>query len=131
MQFKKGDFVRIFDTSNNFRYGYISEIKTSLNSVVICLDNEGDSKIEYDCAQGATLQWVDWNTFFTDTERKIIPLLADGMNANEIANELNVASVTIRSQIRTIRIKLHLENRDQLIAYCSGIMNWREKNAAR
>ncbi len=131
MQFKKGDFVRIFDTSNNFRYGYISEIKAGLNSIVICLDNEGDSKIEYDCAQGATLQWVDWNTFFTDAERKIIPLLAEGMSTNDIANELNVAPVTIRSQIRTIRIKLHLENKNQLTAYCSGIMNWREKNATR
>jgi len=50
----------------------------------------------------------------TKREREIIALIADGMNNKEIAQQLNIATHTVKSHVHNIMEKLDLHTRLQL-----------------
>lgn len=56
-------------------------------------------------------------TNFTDTELKLVQLVADGYNNKEIAQEMGFSEGTIRNYLSTILEKLELRDRTQLAIY--------------
>ena len=121
--FQPNDYLMVVDTQGNYRYGYITRVDN--NEMELCLSfyDEGLSKVEYDemlsklKADGST----DWAKILTDREKSIVPLIANLMGTNEIADELKISPITVRSHIRTLRLKLKMDNRIQLIYYCQGL----------
>ena len=122
---KKNDYVKIVDTNKNYRYGYIASIEDGGSIIKIDLFDEGESKIAYDAEVGDVA--TDWISILTEIEKKIIPLLAERYTTNEIACQLYIKPSTVRAHLRTLRIKLHLENRPQLVAFCQGLRKMIEK----
>ena len=115
---KKDDYIKIVAVDGNYRYGYIEKIQERGFILVISLFDEGISKIAYDTAAAAIVgqEPIDYISPLTEIEKRIIPLLATGYNTNEIAGEMSISSTTVRAHLRTLRIKLHLDDRAQLIA---------------
>lgn len=121
---KKGNYVQIVLPNGNFRYGYISSISKHDMEINIQFYEEGSNKIAYedevDSLQGFPSE--NWNNLLTAREKEIVPLLAAGLTAKEIAENLFCAGSTIRSEIRNLRIKLQLQNKVQLVSYCGGLL---------
>lgn len=126
MQIKKDDCLQMIMVDGNFRYGYVTNVREHGNELVISLYEEGDSKLRFDSmANGWEIEFKATeepaDLVLTDVEKKIVPLLAESKTTNEIAGLLGVAPVTIRAEIRTMRIKLHLQNKVQLMALCQAL----------
>ena len=121
--FREDDYVKIVATNGDYRYGYVSKVIELEDSVLICMENEGESKIEYDAASNSVTprEYLDHGEKLTDAEKRVILLISDGLSTNEIASTLSISPVTVRSHIRTLKIKFHLDNRAQLITYSKGI----------
>ncbi|HOZ41588.1 MAG TPA: response regulator transcription factor [Flavobacteriales bacterium] len=51
----------------------------------------------------------------TDREQQVLDLLSEGLKAKEIANELFVSITTVRSHVRSIYEKLHVQNRVEML----------------
>lgn len=117
--FSKDAYIKIVDVNGNYRYGFIKQCEEKGFHLLICMHEEGNSAIEYEIAAGAVEP--DWDKLLTDTEKDIIPLLGQSLLTKEIANILEVSPVTIRAHIRTLRIKLGLENRLQLVAFAQAV----------
>ena len=128
---KKDDYVKIVAVTGDFRYGYITDILDKGFTLDICLFDEGESKIAYDAAYNALRgeETIDYLSTLTDIERQIIPLLAAGFNTNKIAGELSTSPITVRAQLRTLRIKLRLDNRAQLNALSPALDSMIKKQA--
>lgn len=124
--FQRDSYVKITDTSGNYHYGYISGSKERGFIIEIALYEEGLSKInwdnEYAHNTGVEILVKDFSKLLTDTEKKIIPLLAERRPTAEIARSLNIAPVTVRAHIRDLKLKFQLDTREQLFAYCHGII---------
>lgn len=120
---KTDDFVKVVSVNGHYRYGYISEIKDEGFILVVSLFDEGESKVAYDAEADALLgvEPVDYVALLTEVEKRIVPLLTAGLNTNRIAEELSTSPTTVRAQIRTLRIKLHLDNRAQLSAFSPAL----------
>ncbi len=126
MQIKKDDCLQLIMVDGNFRYGYVTETLEKGNVVVISLYEEGDSKLRFDSmSPGWSLSFEATDNptdlVLTEIEKKLVPLLAKNKNSFEIAEVLGVAAPTVRFQVRTMRIKLHLQNQTQLVALCQGL----------
>lgn len=120
---KKGDYIKLLSPNGLYRYGYISEIQDKGFTLGICLFEEGESKIAFD-EEEASLSGclpVDYVALLTEIEKKIVPLLAAGYSTKEIGTEMTISPVTVRAHLRTLRIKLHLDDRNQLIAFAEGL----------
>jgi ATP/maltotriose-dependent transcriptional regulator MalT len=52
----------------------------------------------------------------TETELEVYSLLCDGLSNDEIANTRNVSLNTIKTQLKSIYIKLNVKSRTQAIA---------------
>ncbi|AQU65379.1 response regulator [Streptomyces niveus] len=63
----------------------------------------------------------------TDREREVMALAAQGMNNNEIADQLVLSPLTIRTHIHRAMTKLHARDRAQLVfvAYQTGLVSAR------
>ena len=135
MQIKKDDCLQIIMVDSNFRYGYVERILDRGNILIISLHEEGDSKLKFDSQstgwklsfEAANQETKDFPLVLTEVEKKIAPLLARNFTTTQIAETLGVTPATIRVELRTMRIKLHLENKIQLIALCQGL----QKEATR
>lgn len=120
---KTDDYVKVVSVNGRYRYGYISEIKDEGFILVVSLFDEGESKVAFDAEADALLgvEPVDYVSLLTEVEKRIVPLLTAGLNTNRIAEELSTSPTTVRAQIRTLRIKLHLDNRAQLSAFSPAL----------
>lgn len=56
------------------------------------------------------------NTKLSKTEREVYNLLCKGLNNVEIANSRNVSINTIKTQLKTIYIKLNVKNRTAAVS---------------
>lgn len=119
MDFSKESFVKIVGISGKYHYGYIQETREKGFLLLISLYEEGESAVEYEAAAGTISS--DWENLLSVTEKTLVPLLAQDLTTREIAFNLSVSPVTIRSQIRTLQFKLQLVNRQQLIAFAQGV----------
>ncbi len=129
---KTEDYLKIIAVDGNYRYGYITEIGDRGFTLVVSLFDEGESKLAYDQAHDALKgeETTDWVSILTEVEKRIVPLLSAKYNTNEIASELSISPTTVRAHLRTLRIKLHLDNRAQLIAFSRGLDNMIRKQEA-
>ena len=124
LSFNKGDFVQIVLPNGNYRFGYISEIADMGMTVAVQFYEEGANKIGFEEAMNtkAGNPPEDWASFLTYKEKEIVPLLAAGLSSKNIAERLCCTESTIRAQVRSLRIKLQLENKVQLVCYCEGLL---------
>lgn len=62
---------------------------------------------------------------FSDREKEIIKMLAEGHNAKDIAEALNLSPHTVRTHRRNMLSKTGYTNTAQLIAKClvAGVIN--------
>ena len=120
---KKDDYIKIVATDGNYRYGYISDILDRGFTLVISLFDEGESKVAFDATYAAITgeDSIDYVSILTEIEKRIVPLLSAGYNTNGIAEELSICPTTVRAHLRTLRIKLHLDDRAQLIAFSQAL----------
>ena len=120
---KQDDYVKIIAVDGNYRYGYIEKIHDKGLTLVISLFDEGESKIGYDAAYDTLVgrESIDYVSILTEIEKHIIPLLSCGFNTNEIASSMSISPTTVRAHLRTLRIKLHLDDRAQLIAFSQAL----------
>lgn len=128
---KKDDYVKILAVDGTHRYGYIFDNPDRGNTLVISLFDEGESKIAFDAASAAFTgkEAVDYISLLTDNEKRIVPLLAAGLNTREIAEELSTSPITVRAQLHTLRVKLHLDDRTQLNALSPALDSMIKKQA--
>jgi len=128
---KIDDYVKIVGVDGNYRYGYIEETHDRGFTLVISLFDEGESKIAYDATYNALTgqEPIDYVSLLTEIEKRLVPLLAAGYNTNEIANEMSIVPTTVRAHLRTLRIKLHLDDRAQLIAFAPALNSMLIKSA--
>jgi len=128
---KKDDYVKIVGVDGNYRYGFIADILKKGSILVIDLFDEGESKIAYDAAHENVLgiPAIDYVSILTEVEKRIVPLLSTGCNTNEIAKELSISPTTVRAHLRTLRIKLHLDDRAQLIVFSQALDTMIRKQA--
>ena len=123
--FKDDSYVKIVDTHGNFRFGYILRSRDGGFELVINLEEEGLSKInwEQEYAQNrGDFEIKDFEAILTDIEKKIIRLLAEERTTQEIGEIMKTSPVTVRAHIRTLKIKLQCATREQLFAYSQGIL---------
>ena len=121
--FQKDDFVKLVGTNGNFRYGFVLDTQEANMHLAICMHDEGESKIGYD-DDAAKLRGetpMDWQVVLTETEKLLLPLLANGLDTKQIAEAMHISPVTVRAHIRTLRLKTHLDTRAQLTAYAQGL----------
>lgn len=118
-EFSKDAFVKIVSISGTYRYGFIKEVEEKGFHLMVCLHEEGDSAIEYESAVEGEER--DWDKELSDVEKRLIPLLAKRLTTKDIAVALSLSPSTIRVHIRTLRIKLGLDNRVQLVAFAHGL----------
>ena len=123
MRFRKDDYVKMSIPNGDFCFGYVHDVTEKGFHVNICMHDEGDSKIGFDGEHAAAIGEppTAWDTLLTETEKTIVSLLARSQTTNEIAGSLSLSPATIRSHIRTLRLKLGLEDRAQLVAYSHGL----------
>ena len=128
---KKDDYVKIIAINGNYRYGYITDVLDRGFTLGISLFDEGESKIAYDLAHNALIgkESIDYVSILTEVEKRIVPLLAIGLNTNRIAEELSTSPTTVRAQIRTLRVKLQLDDRVQLNAFSPALNSMIKKQA--
>ncbi|MGD8584408.1 MAG: response regulator transcription factor, partial [Chloroflexota bacterium] len=67
----------------------------------------------------------------TEREVEVLSLLARGMSNQQIADQLSIAEVTVRTHVSNILSKLHLANRVQAALYAlrEGLAELEEKRA--
>ena len=118
--FEELDYVKVVGTNGDFRYGCVEKSEDDGWIIRISFSDEGLNKIQYDAAcGGATAE--DWSKELTSMEKKMIPLLALDYSTAHIAAAMTISPVTARGYIRLLRIKLGLDNRQQLIAFAEGL----------
>ena len=62
---------------------------------------------------------IEWNRL-TKREREVIQLIAQGMSNKEIAQQLNLATNTVKSHVHNALEKLHVRTRGQLASHANG-----------
>lgn len=122
MKLKVDDYVKIVGVNGDFRYGYIE--KTKDDDLLISLFDEGASKIGFEAASDSFLGEtpINYAALLTDIEKRLVPFLAAGYSTKEIGVEFEISPVTVRAHLRTLRIKLQLDNRVQLITFSTGLV---------
>ena len=119
MDFAEDSYVKIVAVSRDYHYGYIKKLTERGLHLLICLHEEGDSAVGYEIESGSMA--ADWDKMLSDTEKVIINSLSQGLATKDIADELDLSPNTVRAHIRTLRLKLQLDNRNQLIAFAQGL----------
>ena len=130
---KQDDYVKIVAIDGNYRYGYIEKIQERGSLLIINMFDEGISKIAYDEASDAICgqEPTNYISILTEAEKRIVPLLSAGYNTKDIATTLSFSPTTVRAHLRVLRIKLHLDDRAQLIAFSRGLDDMLKKQEGR
>lgn len=56
-------------------------------------------------------------TQLTGRETEVLSLIADGLSAKQVAQELEIAPCTVERHIENVRLKTRTRNRAHLVAY--------------
>lgn len=123
---KPNDFLKVTDTRGNWRFGYVVKVIDRGMALVISFDDEGTNKLAFDEAQGEVLGLPkrDWQRYLSPVELELVPLIAAGTSTDDIAACLHKTPSTVRGQLRSLRLKLGLDNKVQMVVACQGL--WRK-----
>ena len=91
------------------------------NSPLKLHGGNSSSPISFEQAKGDSMQIE----LLTQQERKVIDLILEGLTNAEIAEQLCVADVTIRTHINNILKKLKMKSRCQIMAEVIRELNFR------
>lgn len=117
--FSEEAYVKVIGVSGDYHYGYIQKVTERGFHLLISLFDEGESALGYETASGAMA--ADWPTMLSDTERAIVIGLSCGLSTKEMAAELSLSPSTVRTHIRELRLKLQLDNRQELVVFSQGM----------
>ena len=114
--FPEDSYVQIVAPNGDYRYGYVAGTEEKGEHITICMHEEGESKLAYEDAidlwNGQTP--IGEKHGLSAQELRVLRLLSDGSNTSQIAQQLNLQPTTIRSYLRTLRLKLRVANRVEL-----------------
>lgn len=118
-------YVKITTPDGDYRFGFVEKTAEGGWHVVICMHEEGESKLGYEAEEFETVGEppIDWEAVLTPTEKRMIPMLADGLANKEIGERLSLSPATVRVHTRNLRMKLQLDSRAQLVIYAQGLAN--------
>lgn len=121
---RKDDFLMLLSPNGTYRYGFILETQEDDQHVTICMHDEGESKAEYEKVSD---KWngvapKDFGIILSEREKTTLTHIANGVSNNEIAKTLRISAVTVRYYVRNLKMKLQVQNRDQLYVYAQGIV---------
>ena len=124
MNFEEDSFVQVVAPNGDYRYGYIKATDEDGWHLTICLHDEADSKLAFE----AKADWnndqapIGWQYGLTVHEVLVLTLLSKDPRTWWIAGQLNLQQTTIRGYLRTLRLKLRVENRAQLVMVARAIV---------
>lgn len=133
MDFGKDSYVQVVAPNGNYRYGFVMETDEQDQHLIICMHEEGESKLAYETA---TKIWngqapLEQQHGLSAQEFQVLTSLSEGLDTRSIGQQLNLAPATIRAYIRTLRLKLRVENRIQLVLVAEAIVKSTQKRAAQ
>ncbi len=123
-QFQQDKYVKVVDVEGNFHYGFISFVRERGFALTISLEEEGLSKINYDdeFARRVAGYTSDFEGTLSAIEKKIVGLLAEFKTTKEIGQLMGISPITVQSHLGTLKLKLRVNTREQLLAYSQGIV---------
>jgi DNA-binding CsgD family transcriptional regulator len=100
----------------------VEQTMASFDTEIALLQLVGRNKIEPASAAGNPMRDFhgDWAGLLSPRERDVLRLVVLGRDNPEIANELAIATSTVKSHVRSIMTKLNATNRAELIAQYYG-----------
>ena len=122
--FEKDSYVQVVAPNGDYRYGYVKATDEEGWHLTICMHEEGESKLAY---EAATDLWnerapIGWQHALTAHELHVLTLLSKDPNTGKIAHEMKLQPTTIRGYLRTLRLKLRVDNRAQLVMVAQAIV---------
>jgi len=123
VDFKQEDYVKVIGVNGDYRYAFVVGSAERGQHITLCMHEEGDSRLGY---EEAAMRWIglaptDWVKGLSATEKKILVWLAQEIPTKQMAENLRLSPNTIRVHLRTLRLKLRLENRGQLQVYAKAL----------
>lgn len=116
-------YVKVLFSTGEYRYGFIQETAEDEAHLVVCMHDEGESKVAFDREEAETAGEVPFTTaFLPPAEQRLLPYLAQGMSTREIHGVTGQSPSTIRSHTRLLRARFGLETRQQLMVYAQGLV---------
>lgn len=110
--------------NGDYRFGFVLATEEQGLHLTICLHEEGDSKLAYEDAADLSNEQapIGWRHGLTSQEFRVLELLSKEPSTTKIARQLNLAPGTVRSHLRTLRIKLRADNRTQLVMFAQAVV---------
>ena len=121
--FDEDSYVQVISPNGDYRFGFVLETAEQGYHLVICLHEEAESKLAYESATGRWNGQPDGAQYgLSAQESRVLQLLGEEMDTGEIARELKLAPGTVRSYLRTLRIKVRADNRTQLVMVAKAMV---------
>ena len=123
MNFEEDSFVQVVAPNGDYRYGYIQGVEEAGLHLTICMHEEAESKLAFEDATGRWNGQPDGAQYgLSSQELRVLTLLSQESNTGQIAEQLHLAPGTVRSYLRTLRIKLRADNRTQLVMVAKAMV---------
>ena len=116
MNFEQDSYVQVVAPNGDYRYGFVQETAEQGLHLSICMHEEADSKLAFEDATGRWNGQPDGAQYgLSAQESRVLQLVGEEIGTGQIAKKLNLAPGTVRSYLRTLRIKVRADNRTQLV----------------
>lgn len=127
------EYVKVVRADGSYRFGYVQSIHERGLHLLICMHEEGISKIEWDAASAVLVgeEIPDLEKDLTEAERRLLPLLAKGLTSRGIGDQLEISPATVRVHLRSIKAKWGLQDRGQAVALAKGVIARHERAAGQ
>lgn len=124
MDFAKDDILMLVAPSGDYRFGYVIETTEEAQHLLICMHDEGDSRLSYEEMAGQSVGQspAELPIQVSKRERPVLKLLAQGQSNKLIAQTLGLAQSTVRAHVGRLRLKLRVSSREQMMVMaCTAI----------
>ena len=133
LEFKRDDLVKLVGPTGDYRYGYVQESTDGRRHLLLCLHDEGDSMIAFEAQaerRGGGMP-PHLQNHVSEAELQVVERLAEGLPNRDIAERLALSQATVRTYVRTLRLRFGLQTRAQLATYAVGFLNQLERSRER
>ena len=122
--FEEDSYVQVLAPNGDYRYGFILATNEEGQHLNICMHEEADSKVAFETA---TSSWnkqapIGGSYRLSSQESRVLGLLSEELGTAAIAQLLHLTPSTIRAYLRTLRLKLHVETREQLVMVAQAVL---------